>query len=251
MSYQDVFQQIGLPKNEAKIYEILLRHGENGVGFISDKSGVHRRNVYDSMNRLLEKGLVSEIVESSENKYQATEPKKLLEIVNEKTHALEKVLPDLEKLYFSSPTEYKVYTYRGKEGWKQYMRDILKEGQPFYSIAAQGAWLDDRVKSFYPGFLEQVKKKPIKLHHLFDYEVKQSNHPILKYAGKNFKFIPKKYATTSGIDVFGSHVNIMHHQALGRVGAEDEILFTVIVNQNLADSFRTWFQFMWDLCPGK
>ncbi len=251
MDYQELFQSLGLSKNESKIYEILIRYGERGVGFISEKSGVHRRNVYDSLNRLLEKALVTEIIESSENKYQAAEPKKLLEIIREKSDSIEKLLPSLEKIYFSTPTEYKVHTYRGKEGWKQYMKDILRADKPFYSIAAQGAWMDTRVKSFYPGFLEQMKKKKIPMHHLFDYDVKESTHEILNHVGKNFKFLPKKYATNSGIDVFGDRVNIMHQQYLGKVGTDEEIIFTVIVNQNLADSFRTWFQYMWDMCPNK
>lgn len=251
MQYQELFQSLGLTKNEARIYETLLRQGESGVGVISEKSGVHRRNVYDTLSRLLKKGLVVEIIESSENKYQASEPKKLVEVVSEKTESIKKALPHLDSLYFSTPKDYRVHSYRGDEGWKQYMRDIIKTGEPFYSIAAQGAWLDDRIKSFYPGFLEQIKRKKIKLHHLFDYEVKESKHPILQHVGKNYKFLPKKYATTSGIDVFGNHVNIMHHQALGKVGSDSEIIFTVIINQNLADSFRTWFKYMWDLCPSR
>ncbi len=249
MDHQELLQSLGLSKNEAKIYETLLRQGEVGVGVISEKSGVHRRNVYDSLNRLMEKGLVFEVVESVENKYQACEPKKLTEIVIEKLEAVDKALPELEKLHFSTPSTYRVHTYRGKEGWKQYMRDIIKTGEPFYSIAAQGAWLDERVKSFIPAFLQQLKAKKIPMHHLFDYEVKENNHPIIKEVGKDYKFLPKKYATTSGIDIFGDHVNIMHHQTLGKVGTDDEITFTVIVNKNLADSFRTWFQYMWDMCP--
>lgn len=225
------------------------RHGESSVGLISEKSGVHRRNVYDSLNRLLEKGLVTEIVESSENKYQASEPKKLLEIVQEKAEAIEKVLPDLEKLHFDTPTEYRVHTYRGKEGWKQYMKDIIKTGGPFYSIGAKGGWLDPRIKSFFPSFLNQMKKKKIKTFHLFDYEAKTTNHPILKSVDRAYRFLPKKYSTSSGIDIFGDHVNILHNLHLGQIGSEDEIVFTVIVNKNLADSYRTWFQFMWDSCP--
>lgn len=249
MNYQELFQSLGLAKNEAKIYETLLRHGESSVGFISEKSGVHRRNVYDSLNRLLEKGLVTEIVEASENQYQASEPKKLLEIVQEKAEAIEKVLPDLEKLHFDTPTEYRVHTYRGKEGWKQYMKDIIKTGEPFYSIGAKGGWLDERIKSFFPSFLTQLKKKNIKTFHLFDHEAKTTNHPILKSVDRAYRFLPKKYSTTSGIDIFGDHVNILHNLHLGQIGTEDEIVFTVIINKNLADSYRTWFQFMWDNCP--
>ena len=60
MEYQELFQSLGLAKNEAKIYEVLIREGNSPVGKISEKSGIHRRNVYDSLNRLIEKGLRSE-----------------------------------------------------------------------------------------------------------------------------------------------------------------------------------------------
>lgn len=251
MEYQELLQTLGLAKNEARIYETLVRKGNSSVSFISEKSSVHRRNVYDSLNRLIEKGLVIEIVDAKENIYQAVEPRKLQEILAEKTKALDSALPSLDKLYFSTPSEYRVQTYRGKEGWKQYMRDILQVGAPFYSIAAQGAWLDERVKGFVPGFLEQIKKNELEMYHLFDYEVKENNHSILQHVGKHYKFLPKRYATSSGIDIFGDRVNIMHHQYLGQVGETDEIIFTVIQNQNLADSFRVWFQYMWDFCPEK
>ena len=249
MQYQELFQSLGLAKNEAKIYETLIREGDSPVGKISEKSGVHRRNVYHSLNRLMEKGLAIEIVESKENQYQAVEPRKLQEVLSEKFESLDRALPELERLYLNTPTEYRVQTYKGQEGWKQYMKDIIRVGKPFYSIGAQGAWLDERVKSFFPGFAEQMKKKKIEMHHLFDYEVFESSHPIIQQVGKMYKFLPKAYGTTSGIDIFGDRVNIMHQQHLGKVGTDNEIMFTVIQNQNLADSFQTWFQYMWDMCP--
>jgi len=30
---------------------------------------------------------------------------------------------------------------------------------------------------------------------------------------------------------------------------EEDFSFTVIVNQQIADSFRVWFHYMWDFCP--
>jgi len=249
MEYQELFQSLGLAKNEAKIYETLIREGDASVSIISEKSGVHRRNVYDSLNRLIEKGLVFEIIQSNENQYQAVEPKKLSEILSEKFENLDKALPSLEKLYLNTPSEYKVQIYRGKEGWKQYMRDIIQVNQPFYAISAKGVWLDERVKDFFPGFLKQIKSKKIEMYHLFDYEVLRSKNPIVDYVGKKYKFLPKAYSATSGINIFGDRVNIIHQHHLGQVGTKDEIIFTVIKNQNLADSYRTWFKFMWDMCP--
>src|SRR6266498_3351563 len=120
--YIDVFQQLGLAKNEARIYETLLTEGESGVGQIALKSKVHRRNVYDSLNRLIEKGLVFEILQKHENYYQAVDPNKLAEILQEKEQTLAKIMPNLEELYTSTPHINEAYIYKGVEGWKNYIR---------------------------------------------------------------------------------------------------------------------------------
>ena len=87
------------------------------------------------------------------------------------------------------------------------------------------------------------------MYHLFDHDVKESGHSIVGIVGKHYKFLPKKYETSSAVDIFGDRVNILHNIHLGKIGNDDEITFTVIVNKNLADSYRTWFQYMWDMCP--
>gem|GEM_PF-6418743 len=38
--------QIGLTKNEARIYRVLLELGKTQVGVLSRKTGVHRRSCY-------------------------------------------------------------------------------------------------------------------------------------------------------------------------------------------------------------
>ena len=84
MAYSDVFEELGLTPNEAKIYETLVSGGEMPVSEISIKAKVHRRNVYDALNRLLEKGLVFQIFQKGENLYRAVHPQKLLEVIKEK-----------------------------------------------------------------------------------------------------------------------------------------------------------------------
>ena len=245
--YADIFQQLGLSKNEARIYEILLWHGESPVGKIADKSKVHRRNVYDSLRRLTEKGLVFEILQKRENIYQAVDPKKLTELIQEKQQLLDKIMPNLEMLYKGTPHKDEVYIYRGAEGWKNYMRDMLRIGEPAYFIGAKGGWLDERVKNFFPQFIKEAHKKKIEFHHLFDHEVKKDCSEILPYIGKNYKFLPKGYSAPASVDIFGDHVNIISNIHIGGLG--EEISFTVIVNKRVAQAFRLWFKFMWDFCP--
>ncbi len=96
--YEKIFEQFGFSKNEAIIYEVLLKEGELSVGDIAKKSEVHRRNVYDSLDRLIEKGVVFEIYSQKENHYQAVNPHKFSEFVQEKEDMLARVMPSLQKL---------------------------------------------------------------------------------------------------------------------------------------------------------
>jgi predicted DNA-binding transcriptional regulator len=245
--YLDIFQQLGLAKNEAKIYETLLRGNEMSVGEIAKRSRVHRRNVYDSLHRLVEKGLVFEILEKYENRYLAVDPNKLMELIKEKEEILSKALPDLQRLFTETPHEQEVYVYRGPEGWKNYMRDMIRLADEAYFIAAKGGWLDERVKHFFPQFEREIQKKNITFYHLFDHEVKDECPEIIPHVGGNYKFLPEGYSTPAAIDIFADHVNIISSMHLG--GLSEDFSFTVIVNQNIADAFRIWFKFMWDFCP--
>ena len=92
---KEILEKLGLSPNEAKIYLSLLEYGESGVADISTQAGVHRRNVYDSLKRLLDKGLVQQSLDTKENSYAPVDPSKLTEIIAEQSQQLEEVMPAL------------------------------------------------------------------------------------------------------------------------------------------------------------
>lgn len=214
------------------------------VSTISSKTNVNRRNVYDVLDRLIDKGLVFPVLQKGENQYKPSEPTKLMEVVKEKETMLADNLDELQKLYRSTPKENEVSIYKGPEGWKNYMRDMLRIGKPAYFIAAKGAWLDVRIKHFFPQFYKEARRKKIAFKHLFDFEVKNQFPQILKYVGTSYRFLPKGYSAPGAVDIFGNQVNILSNIHLG--GFDEEFSFTVIVNEQIAESFRIWFKLMWD-----
>ena len=244
--YTETLQELGLAKNEARIYETLVKEGELPVGRISNISGIHRRNVYDSLNRLIEKGLVFEILDSKENNYQAVDPGKLMEMVKEKEELLVGILPELEKLYKSVPHREAAYIYRGVEGYKNYMRDMLKVGKDCYTIGAKGAWMDKELRNFSMQCIKEAEKKKIKFHLLVDHEVKKENHEILETLGKkhNYRFLPKGYSSSCTMDIFGDRIVLLSGVDLGNF--DKDVSFTVIINQQIADAFRVWFKLLWN-----
>ena len=242
--YENILMELGLAKNGARIYETLIREGECGAGKISTKSGVHRRNVYDSLNRLIENGLVFERVTSTEHLYQATDPIKLMDLVKEKEEKVQDILPNLEKLYYATPHEDDVIVYRGVEGWKNYLRDIIRIGEDVYTISANGVWQDKHLEHIVAQTARESKRKKMKMHWLFDNQAKGTNEPyITKGFDVEYRYLPKGYDTQTTIDIFGDHVVIVSDPTPDAPVGERSVV--TLINKQTADAFRTWFKLLW------
>lgn len=246
MDIHNTLKEFGFAQNEAWIYETLLRFGECGVSTISTKAEINRRNVYDSLNRLVEKGLVFEIRTATDNKYSAVNPNKLNEMIEEKQKQLASIMPDLQSFYTSTPRKEEVFVYRGLEGLKNYLRDMIHIGEDNYTIGAAGAWNDPRLKGFMERFTKDAAEKKMSFHLLF---INEAAKETLAHTLQNFeyKLLPPGYNTTAALDIFGDHVVTFSGVSLGTFG--EQSAFTVIINQEIADAYRTWFRLMWDLLP--
>ncbi len=84
----NLLEGLGLSGNEAKVYIALLRLGSVSVGAITEESGVHRRNVYDAIERLTKKGLIGHAVKGRVKYFEVSSPYLLLNMVKEKKRLL-------------------------------------------------------------------------------------------------------------------------------------------------------------------
>lgn len=243
--HENILESLGLSKNEAKIYESLVTFGGSGVSTIAVRAKVHRRNAYDSLQRLIDKGLVYEVFGGSDVVYEAVAPSKLMEFIKEKEERLNQVLPDLLKQFTSHAVPQKAYIYKGVEGVKNYLKEALQSGEDMYSFAAKGAWFDPRLNSFTSWFLKEAKAKKMGFHHIFDHRVKKEFPELPKQVGKPYAFLPEKFATNSTIDIFGDHVVTYTNLEVKQLG--DDLTIFVMVSKELAESYRTWWKLIWEL----
>lgn len=243
---KNILEDLGLSPNEAKMYESLLELGESTISSIAIHSKVHRRNAYDAINRLIEKGLCFEILSKSENHYSPVDPEKLLEIVSEKQNRLLGALPDLRAKFENQRTSEEAYIYRGYEGLKNIWRTMVRIGLPVYTIGARGQWFDERLTMHRSSFFKEANRKKLHFYNLFDHTVKSAMPNLYRDfpAKLDYHFLPKEYATNSTINIFGDYVVTYTYVVLGKM--DEHVTFFVIHNKDLANSYRTWFQYMWD-----
>lgn len=241
-----IYEALGLSPNEAKIYEALVEKGESSISEIAISAQIHRRNAYDAINRLIDKGLCFLIVSQKENRYNAVEPAKLNELLAEKQTELNKLLPELNKKFQQREAPQEAYIYRGIEGQKNILRDVLRVGKDSYFIGAKGGWFDPQIQAAREAFFKEANKKGIKFIQLFENAVKTEMPGFPGYfPGKlQYRFLPKEYATNSAIHVFGDYVVTYTGLPIGRV--PDDVVFFVIRSKDLAESYRKWFWYMWE-----
>ncbi len=242
----DLFEMLGLSPNEGKIYETLLERGEMAVGDISLSAKIHRRNTYDAIQRLVNKGLCFQIFSNKENIYNAVDPDKLTEILAEKQEKLNSVLPVLKNKFGSRFNTEEAYIYRGFEGQKNIFRDMLRVGQDSYFIGAKGGWFDPKIETARKAFFKEANRKQIKFIQLFDHHTVAKMPDFPKYfPGKlKYRILPPKYSTNSAIHIFGDYVITYTGLTIGKIS--DDVVFFVIHSKRLADSYRTWFNYMWE-----
>ncbi len=238
--YAQIFQEIGLTPNEAKIYETLISKGELKVSSISLNSGIHRRNAYDAIDRLVEKGLIFPVLSKGENTYKAASPSKLLEIVRDRENKLSAILPALEEQYNQSPRTQEAFIYRGLEGVKNYFKDILKTGSDLYMIGGAGFLFEPSQQSLVNGFLGEAETLGLKEKWIFYLEQKEKAEQLFRNK-EDYKFFSAGKIPATSISIFGDHV-----VSIVTGEKEKDITLYVTIDKKLADGYRQIFETLWE-----
>lgn len=238
-------EKVGLSPNEVKVYLALLDLGNSLAGKISEKAGIHRRAVYDALNRLIEKGLVGFVIKSGKKYFEATNPEKLLKILKErgeeikrKEKTIQDILPDLISRYKQTKSKLEASIYRGKDGLKTVMELILKEKKDWLSIGSTG-----KGPEVLPYFLSGWHKRRLKLK--IKYRGLIVDTPRGRKRAKEFekiglaeiKFLPPEIKNPQTIWIFGNKVAII------LVSIEQPIVF-LIDNKEIVDSFKDYFKLL-------
>ena len=170
-----------------------------------------------------------------------------MERVQEKECRLASALPEMFSLHRTQRAGERAYIYKGIEGMKNFLREALQVGEDMYEFGAKGGWFDPRMRTFIDWFLKEAKKRNMTFYHIFDHEVQTKVPHVPKAVGQPYKFAPKKYTTESAIEVFGDRVVTFNGLGFGKL--EDDVTIFVIVSPHLAESYRLWWQLMWQLLP--
>jgi len=200
-------QELGLSLTESKVYLSLLNLGSALAGEITKKSEVNRTNVYDALERLIEKGLVTYVITANRKVFQVVNPKRLKELLKEKQEKLNRIFPDLEERYKETKSKEDAVIFRGKRGIKTIFEDMIKERKDILTYGAESKFAE-----MFPNYQKQWnlkrKKAKIKIRMLYNEKVRKEKIKE-KINLVSMKFLPEKYDFPSTVHVYGNKVVII------------------------------------------
>jgi len=235
---QSFLREIGLSKNEAKIYQMLLESGPSLVGEISLKTKIHRRNVYDSIEKLKEKGFASWTIKNNRKYFEAVDPKRIIDIFEERKEKIKSIIPQIVKKQKETQN---VRVYTGVEGRKIVFEDKLKcLGEQLVLGAHKPS---KRISRYVKMYHKRRIAKKISLKMLYPPDELEAARCFSKLKYVRVRILPKALSKTPiVINIYSDKVAFLTDNA------EKQSHLTILIeDKNLNEDFRNYFYALWNI----
>ena len=241
-----ILEKIGLTQNESIVYLSLLQLGLCRTGKILEYSHLNSGKIYEILEGLKSKGLVSESVINNVRHFSAAPPSQLLEYLNAKKKELSNeekailsLLPQLDKMRDMKMKGTKAVTYTGFRGLGTAVDEALDSLQPPDDIVAMGITgrKEEKFNAFWMRWWTRRIKKRIHARHIF------SERGSYFHTFKKMKYTEARVLagiTPAAVDVFGSDKVLIFNYA-------DPPSCILISDENTATSFRQFFEQLWKI----
>ncbi len=245
MDLETALQSIGLSERESRVYLALLDIGPTTTSKLIRKTGIASSKIYDVLEKLAHKGLVTHIIKNGKKEFHPANPDKMFDLLKEKESTLNEILSNLQNLYQKTAEEVQAEIFTGKEGVKAVFEDILKEDKEWFALGASGK-AAFTLPYFMPHFYKKMQEKKITLNILFvDNEITRKQKGELNlYKNIKIKFLPKQIRNLMVIFIYSTKVAIIP------ISEDVEIfpLAIVINSKESAESYKDYFKWLWNIC---
>lgn len=244
----ETLKELGLSDGQIRVYTVIIELGISSLNKIQEKTGIERRNIYDILNKLIERGLVSYTIESGKRVYQCTHPSKLLEEIKQKEENLEKLkneIPDIKELYNISRPDIKAEVFRGNESIKTLLNEILEHKESYWLGGNSFEYYNSVTKSLQIWFENWMKRRAEKKHWMHDLvsygtwleglepdKKKKHKEKYYKYCS-----LPKDIYSPMVIVIFGDKVAQI-------LWAKQPFAF-IMDSKKIRESFMKYFNHFW------
>lgn len=238
-----MFEDIGLTKREIKVYLAMLELGSTTIGAILEKTQIPSSKIYEILDRLKEKGLVSHVKIENKRHYQASDPKSIMNFLDEKRAKISEVLPQLIEKQKLAKKKQSVEIYEGYKAIFNLLRNIIQDAKPreiYLAFTHGGEHRDRTINIFYKNFIQRRKEKKLDIKLLANISIKALFKEL--YTPEEFQETHLKFTNFNfphGLTIF--------RDSLIYVTWKDNPTAIKIESAQMAEEFRKFFLDLWKI----
>ncbi len=236
--FVQLLHSIGLNESEAKVYLTNLEVGSAPAQVLVKRSGFSRPATYDAIEQLMQKGLITATLRGKRKVYTAEAPEKLLSFgqiqvqgLQSKVEKISSLMDDLKFLQHGDRPLVKFY--EGLDGLKMILND-LAETKPestteIVNVDALGTVFSSEELAGLQTYLSKLQSKGRALI---------SGDVRVVRRGVEARILPtEKFPFTGDFIAYGNKLAIVTYKG--------KLVGVVIESEEVADTFRTLFDFAW------
>tara|TARA_Y100000310_G_C20446084_1_gene698474 strand:- start:45 stop:797 length:753 start_codon:yes stop_codon:yes gene_type:complete len=245
-----ILKKIGLTDNEIKIYLDLLKSGVSTAYEIGKRTGIYRVHVYDKLEQLMDKSLVTHVFKGAKKYFQATSPEKIKHYLEDKKRDLETqeeevnlLLPELEAISNLPKEDTFVEVFKGKEGLKYFLKDIIKAKEEVLVTGIEDVKYQEAIPVFMKQYFRDLRKLKIK-----ERIITSKKERVFMFSKDiapttNYRFLEEKQFNPTNTFVYGNKVVI--------VTWGTPVMAVMIKNKEIAVTYRNHFEHLWRVAKTK
>lgn len=232
----DVLVDLGLSKSESKIYLVMLTLGRSTATQISTAAKLHRANTYESLKKLVDKGLASYMQQDKTTYYEAANPRALGRIIKEKENKLKTLLPQLLLHKKMAESKGEANVFEGLQALFYQLYDLLDYDDDIrvYGIPES---VPQIVRTKIPHFHKERLKRKIRMLHIYNHNAKQRISYLNKMKLTYARFLPEHFDSQVSTFVCGEEIML--------VLWTPSIVITRIKNKRIAAAYKKYFSLLW------
>lgn len=240
--------ELDLSEGQVRVYKAVLELGVASLKKIQEKTGIERRNIYDILNKLIQRGLVSYTIEKGKQTYQCTHPNKILGEIEQKEKTLKQLkdeIPRIKDLFNLSKPDIRAEIYRGNEAIKSLLNEVLEHKESYWLGGNNFNQRKAVPESLVIWFQQWMKKRMEQKHMMYDLigpgTVLEGLH--LNEPEKQRKVYLKVQRLPEDLQM--PMVAIIFGNKVAQVLWGQQSFAFVLESEEIKDSFMKYFQYFW------
>jgi predicted transcriptional regulator len=237
---KEVLKSIGLGKNETEVYIDLVKRGLSSVLEISKETKIHRSNVYEALDNLLEKGLIYIVTKEKKKFFYARPANSLLDYLKNKEIEVGGVIERLNSEHSKPNGESCVSISKGQFALREALMSLLDIGAPIslFGIPQNAIEVIGPLNNIF--HKERIARK-IPMRHIYNKGNISNEVDRIKALNQmpytEAKHLPSKYDSMAETIICGNKVIlIVWHK---------DITVIEILNEDVSRAYQNYFEILW------